>query len=65
MHGTNWEQSEYHARGASVEEAIQKTIQTDLRKHAVQLLKGIALILIVVMAIDLLVLATLALVGLN
>jgi hypothetical protein len=65
MDAANWKQSKHRGRGALLEAAIQRAIQGELREHAIRLLKGLSLILIVAIAIDLLVFATLALVGLE
>jgi hypothetical protein len=65
MDAANWTQSKQRGRGALLEAAIQRAMQGELREHAIRLLKGISLIMIVAIAIDLLVFATLALVGLE
>jgi hypothetical protein len=61
MDFASWKQSEHHARVASLEGAAQ----SELRERGIRLLKGIALILFVAVAVGLLACATVALVGLD
>jgi hypothetical protein len=57
MDFASWKQSEHHARGVSIDGAVQSRV--------VALLKGIALVLLVAVAVGLLAYATVALVGLD
>jgi hypothetical protein len=60
----SWKQSEHHAHHwASLDAAIQRPVRMGERPN--RLIKGIVLILFVAAAVGLLVLATLALVGLD